>query len=201
MLLWFLAPVCAAALLAGCGGDDAERLDALAAENAALQEQVKTLGSDLRAVERRVHDLEADNRNLEKMLAMAEQDLRSRLKEMVAQENEFGGRGRGFREPEPPAPPRPYLGFGGDTVSPETVEERKLAVQTGVLVTKIAEDGPAEAAGLQAGDVIQSVDQKTIESKEQLADLLRALTPGQECALGVARGGESLTLTIEVGAR
>src|SRR5919108_642102 len=56
-----------------------------------------------------------------------------------------------------PHGPAPLLGVSTQTVTPELVAQFGLSVDTGVLVRTLGEDGPAAAAGIQAGDVIVAV--------------------------------------------
>ena len=199
-----IAPaVLALGLLAGCSGDDggsAGSLEELAAENAAIKAKLETLGTSLRVLENRVHELDRDNRTLEKMLSLAEQDLRSRLLEMVQQET-GGGRRFAQRVFQAPAEPKPYLGFNAETNSAEKAKELELAIETGVVVTAVTEGAPAHIAGVHKGDVLQSVDDTPVATRDALVALFGQLKPGQECEFALLRGKESVKLKVKVGAR
>jgi len=201
--------LCALGLLAGCSkdrGSSEERFAKLEAENAEMRQKLKSLGEDVRSLERRADEVEMQNRTLEKMLAVAEEDLRSRLKEMVQQEvGAGGGRGGPFaqRGVRPAVLPRPYLGFDGETNSPEAAQKLGLAVKTepGVLVSEVIEGAPADLGGLRKADLLQSINGNPVKSREDLIAAFGDMKPGQECQLSVLRGEEQVKLSVKVGAR
>jgi len=194
-------------LLAGCSKSNGSAEESsgksptATAEIKELRQQVESLSETARALERRVDELDLRNAYLEKMLATAEQDLRSRLSEMVQQEMGAGGRGMGQRFIRPAALPRPYLGFDGETNSPETAKKLGLPVTTGLLVGEVTPGAPADLGGLRKGDLLHSVNDKSVETRDALIQVVSELKPGQEVRLGVSRGEEQLKLKVAVGAR
>jgi serine protease Do len=68
----------------------------------------------------------------------------------------------------------------------------------GLLVSSVAEDGPAARAGLQVGDVIVRVGDEPVGTLEALRDRLQA---GAQVPVRVSRGGQALDLTLEVAQR
>lgn len=93
----------------------------------------------------------------------------------------------GAQEPgvAPPADARPWIGVWlGD------------AVDGGVRIARVVPDGPAAAAGLEAGDVIVEVDGTPVPSEERLGLLLGERRAGDVIRLAVLRGGESVTLPV-----
>lgn len=73
--------------------------------------------------------------------------------------------------------------------------------EAGVRVAEVLADSPAEAAGLQAGDLLRSVDGAAVSTAMEAAALIRAMAPGDTLTLGIEREGEALTLEAELGAR
>ena len=199
------------ALLTGCdGGGNADlrkRLDELETENKQLNEKVDQLTQDLRPLEQRVHEIDQSNRHLEHTLSQAEQDLRSRIREMVQQER--SGRRPRFVRPapvvaereRPPEPPKPYMGFDGQTITDEVAQQLKLKATQGVLVTAVREGAPAHVAGLHKDDVVQSLDGAPIKTKTELVAALLKRKPGDVVVLGGLRGGEKLELKVKLGRR
>ena len=61
--------------------------------------------------------------------------------------------------------------------------------------------GPAEAAGLETGDVVLTLDGKPIENARQLDVNLYRRTVGDEVRLEVLRGEEKLAFTVGVDER
>ena len=71
----------------------------------------------------------------------------------------------------------------------------------GLLVASVADDGPAARAGLLVGDVIVMAGGQPVPSIEALRERLGGDTVGGALELRVARGGQALTLTLEVAER
>ncbi|HEY6396530.1 MAG TPA: trypsin-like peptidase domain-containing protein [Solirubrobacteraceae bacterium] len=60
---------------------------------------------------------------------------------------------------------------------------------------------PAAAAGLQPGDLITSVDGKTISSTEQFIQTVDTYHPGDKVTMTVQRGGQTLQIKVTLGTR
>lgn len=71
----------------------------------------------------------------------------------------------------------------------------------GCLVTGVAPGLPAEAAGLEVGDIITHLNGKRIRGFDDLAGQVREHKPGEEVVLQVLRGGERMTITVELADR
>jgi serine protease Do len=66
------------------------------------------------------------------------------------------------------------LGLSLSEISPELREQYQLGDDaSGVVVTEVAPDGPASEKGLQAGDVIVEVDQKSVSSPADVAQKVK----------------------------
>jgi putative serine protease PepD len=59
--------------------------------------------------------------------------------------------------------------------------------------------GPAEAAGIEPGDVITGVDGEAVHNGEELIVKIRSRSPGDELSLTVERDGEELTVDVTLG--
>lgn len=84
------------------------------------------------------------------------------------------------------SPPQPWLG-----VSTEDVRGN-------VIVSRVAREGPAEAAGLRAGDVIRSINGRPVDSATDAAGLTAQLRPGTHLTLDVERGGATVPIAITI---
>ena len=71
---------------------------------------------------------------------------------------------------------RPWLGVSATTVTPTIQQYYHLSVDAGVLIVSVLSGGPADEAGLTAGDVIVSLDDEDITTA---ADLTAAITSHQ----------------------
>jgi serine protease Do len=85
---------------------------------------------------------------------------------------------------------RPFLGILPDRHPP--------AAPAGVEIRYVYSDSPAAKAGLQAGDVITSVDEQAIATRDALAERTSALEVGQIAKLEARRGGEALSLELKL---
>ncbi len=70
----------------------------------------------------------------------------------------------------------------------------------GVLLNDVTDGGPAEAAGLRAGDRIVRWDGQKVADIEAWMGMLGKHRPGQEVNVGVSRDGEEVTLKVTLGA-
>jgi S1-C subfamily serine protease len=92
-----------------------------------------------------------------------------------------------------------FLGIEGRTSFEEQFDGAEQAV--GVFIQAIVEDSGAEAAGLEEGDVITSIEGAQVRTINSLVGRLRRYEVGQPLDVEITRGGRQLTLTIELGPR
>jgi serine protease Do len=71
---------------------------------------------------------------------------------------------------------RPWLGVSAATVTPTIQQYYQLSVDEGVIIVSVISGGPADEAGLRAGDVIVGMDDEDISTA---ADLTAAITSHQ----------------------
>ena len=83
-------------------------------------------------------------------------------------------------------------------VEEEDRETLGLTSESGAVVSAVAEDGPAAAAGLLPGDVIVAFDGEPLEDTRDLQGRVVATRPGTTVPVDVVRGGETVTLDITV---
>lgn len=57
---------------------------------------------------------------------------------------------------------------------------------------------PAEAAGLKAGDLVQSVDGKSIKESRQLQRVIAETDIGKTVEISILRGKEQRTVKVQV---
>jgi C-terminal processing protease CtpA/Prc len=87
------------------------------------------------------------------------------------------------------------LGVGVQSLTPELAEY--FGVKEGVLVTSVTKDSAAAKAGIKAGDVITTVDGKSVDDA---GELRRQLRPEDEKAtevtLGIVRDKKPLSMKV-----
>jgi serine protease Do len=96
---------------------------------------------------------------------------------------------------------RGWLGVAVQDVTPELARALKLKQEKGALVADVTRGTPAAEAGLQAEDLIVSLDGKPLESSRELTRAVGFKAPGADVALGVVRDGEQKELKLTLGER
>ena len=90
------------------------------------------------------------------------------------------------------APPQAWLG----------VRVRKDPVKgRGLKILEVTPEGPAATAGVRGGDILKSLEGRPLDRLEDLRQALEAAKAGDRVSAELAREGETLTLSIQVGAR
>ena len=100
----------------------------------------------------------------------------------------------------PPMPPSGYLGFGIKCGPCGVRDGVRFFDENPPVVTNVVEDGPADEAGLEPGDVILAIDGLDI-TEEEGGERFSGLKAGQRVELTIRRGDARRTLTLEVGGR
>ncbi len=89
----------------------------------------------------------------------------------------------------------------GVTIAPvtkEVAESIGLGRATGALVQGVEAGGPADKAGIEAGDIITRVDGKTVERSGDLPRIVGAAKPGSRTQLQVFRRGSTRDIAVTV---
>ena len=94
---------------------------------------------------------------------------------------------------------RGRIGVAIQDLSQELAEALNVSIERGAVVTRVASDSPAEAAGLQAGDIIVSVNGATIEGSRDLRNAIGLVRVGDSVAAEVWRGRKRFRVDIRVG--
>jgi S1-C subfamily serine protease len=110
---------------------------------------------------------------------------------------------------------RGYLGIQTLTVD-SSLSDLNLPVKHGALVQSVTPGGPADKAGIKAGDIpatldgnaiqiggdiIVKVDDKEIRSDDDLTNAVADAKPGQQVKVTLVRGGKSTTVDVTLGER
>jgi membrane-associated protease RseP (regulator of RpoE activity) len=81
------------------------------------------------------------------------------------------------------------------------VEEETEYEEGGARVTNVIEESPAEAAGIEEGDIIVSFGGDTVRGPVSLTTKIHAREPGDTVAIVVVRNGKKEKLEAELGDR
>ena len=94
---------------------------------------------------------------------------------------------------------RPYLGITYLAVTDAQTAAQLGVNAYGVYVVEVVKGGPADKAGLQAGDRIVSVDGTEIASKDDLGTLMQKHAAGDTLSITIARDGQMQTVNVTLG--
>ena len=94
---------------------------------------------------------------------------------------------------------RPYMGITYIAVTDAQTAAQFNVNAYGVYVVDVVQGGPADKAGLQAGDRIVSIDGTEIAQKDDLGTLMQQHTAGDTLSITVARDGQMQTVSLTLG--
>jgi S1-C subfamily serine protease len=95
----------------------------------------------------------------------------------------------------------PFFGIKYTPVTPQVAAQEELSVDTGVLVTEVSAGGPAETAGVQAGDVVLAIDGQNIDEQNAFSEVLFSHKPGDMVEAAIQRGDQQMTVQVTLGTR
>ena len=93
---------------------------------------------------------------------------------------------------------RGRIGVVIDQVTKEVAESIGLGKPVGALVRSVESGGPAEKAGVEAGDIITRVEARPVEKSSDLPRIIGGMKPGSRASLQVFRRGASRDLSVTV---
>jgi Do/DeqQ family serine protease len=94
---------------------------------------------------------------------------------------------------------RGWLGIAIQDLTPELAAGFGVPATSGVLVSDVMKDSPAEAGGLKAGDIITRFGDTAIKDVTDLQKRVAAVEPGRPAPVVVIRDKASTPLTIKIG--
>jgi serine protease DegQ len=90
---------------------------------------------------------------------------------------------------------RGQLGIRIQDFTPDLAEALGIEAGAGAVITQVEPDSAAEAAGFQPGDLIVSVDGRSIAGSADLRSQIGLKRLGRDIEIGIIRDGKTLTLT------
>ncbi len=95
--------------------------------------------------------------------------------------------------------PKPYIGVSIDTSMTSDVLDQ-YGMPHGAVVSSVVDGGPADNAGIQAYDIIVSVDSTLVKNYDQLVAAINTHTVGDKVTVTVYRDGRYQDFTLTIGA-
>jgi WD40 repeat protein/uncharacterized caspase-like protein len=94
-----------------------------------------------------------------------------------------------------------WLGVASENVTQEEADKLGWKEPRGVRVANLTAGSPAESAGLQAGDILVSLDGTEIANGDTLTDVLLDKAPGTVIMFSVRRAGLEKQVSVTLGTR
>jgi serine protease Do len=94
---------------------------------------------------------------------------------------------------------RGWLGVQIQPVTKDIADSLGLEKASGALVADPQDNGPAQAAGIVAGDVITEVNGKNVDSPRELARQIANLAPGTKADITLWHDGASKSVSVKLG--
>jgi serine protease Do len=91
-----------------------------------------------------------------------------------------------------------WTGLVVSELTPDVVQELGIPFRTGLVVMAIEENGPAETAGLQVGDVIVEMNGVTIRNSAHASRAIFGLQVGDDLEVVVWRNGRTMTFNLKL---
>jgi S1-C subfamily serine protease len=96
---------------------------------------------------------------------------------------------------------RGYLGLAGQTVALSDTQAAAAGRERALLVVTVAAGSPAAGAGILTGDVVAAIDDRAIESAEELLAHLWTVGVGHPVTLRVLRGVDTRDVVVTAAER
>lgn len=96
---------------------------------------------------------------------------------------------------------RGWLGIEVAALDERIAEQIGSKREKGVVVARLVRGGPADAAGLETGDILLAIDGRNLDSADQAVRQIATLKPGSAVKITVEREGKPQTLSVKIGER
>lgn len=95
---------------------------------------------------------------------------------------------------------RPWLGAKGEVIDSAKAKALNLDRPRGVLIADVYEDGPADKAGLQEGDVVLTVDGREVFDDRGMKFIAATKAEGETVVLSILRNGQPRQVSVRMAA-
>jgi len=94
---------------------------------------------------------------------------------------------------------RGWIGVRIQDVTEAVAEGLGMERATGAFIAGMTPDGPAAKAGIKEGDIVVEFNGRKVDTMRALPRIVADTPPGDKVDVTVVRGGERVTMSIEVG--
>ncbi len=91
---------------------------------------------------------------------------------------------------------RRFFGEGGNQ---QPTPSQPTGVDHGALISRVVSGGPADQAGMQAGDVVTMIDGRQVYYAADLIQNIVTHKPGDQVQITIVRNGQTSNLTVTLG--
>lgn len=96
---------------------------------------------------------------------------------------------------------RGWLGVTFHPLTADLAKSFQYSGESGMLVSRVVKDGPAETAGLHRGDIVTTLNGKALGNSDQFRNLVARSVPGTTVDLSVFRLGNHRRVALTLGER
>lgn len=94
-----------------------------------------------------------------------------------------------------------WLGVGALDLNPQIAQAQGLLSLNGIWITDVYKNGPADKAGLKAGDVIIGINNEGVDDIRTGWKEIAGSRPGESVDIDIIRGGESIRFNAILGSQ
>lgn len=96
---------------------------------------------------------------------------------------------------------RGWIGVETQDITQELAESFGLQRSTGAIIAGVVRGGPADKAGIKPGDILLTVNDKSVGDTTEMLNLIAQLPPGEKAKMTVLRKSREAALEVVVGKR
>ena len=96
---------------------------------------------------------------------------------------------------------RGWIGVEPQVLTPELADTFGLKETTGTLIASVIKNGPADRAGVKAGDILVKINDQSVSDRVAMMNAVAQLTPQKNAKFTFLRQGKEVTININVGTR
>lgn len=95
---------------------------------------------------------------------------------------------------------RGRLGIAMQDLTPDLAKALNIKFSKGTIIAQVAPGSPADKAGLHVGDVIMSIDGRSVASSAEVRNIIGLMRIGDKVSMDVLREGERKTVKLAIAA-